>query len=39
MGKWSVVHTVTFLQDAYMIRSYLESTGILIVVKSGNLKR
>ena len=28
MSKWSVVHTVTFLQDAYMIKSYLESAGI-----------
>ena len=28
MSKWNVVHTVTFLQDAYMIKSYLESAGI-----------
>lgn len=28
MNKWSVVHTVTFLQDAYMIKAYLESAGI-----------
>lgn len=28
MNNWSVVHTVTMLQDAYMIKSYLESAGI-----------
>ena len=28
MNNWSVVHTVTMLQDAYMIKSYLESSGI-----------